>query len=109
MIDERKSAQIDVVKLESAARFAYTSILESSVCDEPCGCIDCEMLETLGEALNIPRIGESMKPFDSRIIIESVIEVARLATDQDIILSIVFSTFYVRFFSGRAHELRGDA
>lgn len=50
-----------------------------------------------------------MKPFDSRIIIESVIEVARLATDQDIILSIVFSTFYVRFFSGRAHELRGDA
>lgn len=59
MIDERTSAQIDVVKLEAAARFVYASILKSSVCDEPCGCIDCEMLETLGEALNIPRIGET--------------------------------------------------
>ena len=59
MIDERKSAQIDVVKLEAAARFVYASILKSSVCDEPCGCIDCEMLEALGEALNIPRIGET--------------------------------------------------
>ena len=59
MIDEHTSAQIDVVKLEAAARFAYASILKSSVCDEPCGCIDCQMLETLGESLNIPRIGES--------------------------------------------------
>lgn len=50
-----------------------------------------------------------MKPFDRCVLVESVIEVARLATDQDIILSIIFSTFYVRFFSGRAHELRGDA
>ncbi len=46
-------------KLESAARFAYDAILESSVCDEPCSCIDCQMLETLGEALGIPRIGET--------------------------------------------------
>lgn len=50
-----------------------------------------------------------MKPFDSRIIIESVIELARYASDQDMILSIIFSTFYVRFFSGRVHEIRGDA
>lgn len=60
MSSEHASTQIDVVKLESAARFAYDAILESSVCDEPCGCIDCEMLETLGEALNLPRIGETL-------------------------------------------------
>jgi len=46
-------------KLESAARFAYDAILSSSVCDEPCECIDCRILETLGEALDIPRIGET--------------------------------------------------
>lgn len=45
-------------KLRTAARFAYDAILASSVCDEPCSCIDCQMLETLGEALGIPRIGE---------------------------------------------------
>lgn len=50
-----------------------------------------------------------MKPFDSRIIIESVIEVARLASDEDIMISIVLSTFYMRFFFGRTYELRGDA
>ena len=46
-------------KLEAATRFAYDSILESSVCDEPCPCIDCQMLEKLGAALGIPRIGET--------------------------------------------------
>ncbi len=46
-------------KLEAAARFAYDAIIESSVCDEPCSCIDCQMLEKLGEALGIPRIGEA--------------------------------------------------
>jgi hypothetical protein len=49
----------DLAKLESAARFAYDTILSSSVCDEHCDCIDCQILETLGEALDIPRIGET--------------------------------------------------
>lgn len=45
--------------LEAAARFAYDAILASSCCDEPCSCIDCQMLEKLGEALGVPRIGEA--------------------------------------------------
>jgi len=56
---ERANAPRDVTKLEAAAQLAYDAILSSSVCDEPCDCIDCQMLETLGEALNIPRIGET--------------------------------------------------
>lgn len=59
MSAERANAPRDVTKLESAARFAYDSILASSCCDEPCDCIDCQILETLGEALDIPRIGET--------------------------------------------------
>ncbi len=50
-----------------------------------------------------------MKPFDRSVLVESMIEVARRASDQDIMISIILSTFYVRFFSGRTHELRGDA
>lgn len=50
-----------------------------------------------------------MKAFDCCVIVESAIEVARHASDQEIMISIIFSTFYMRFFGGRTHELRGDA
>lgn len=59
MSNEHADAPRDATKLEAAARFAYDAILSSSVCDEPCSCIDCQMLEKLGEALGIPRIGEA--------------------------------------------------
>lgn len=59
MSAERHTTPRDVAKLEAAARFAYDSILASSVCDEPCDCVDCRIIETLGEALGIPRIGET--------------------------------------------------
>ena len=49
-----------------------------------------------------------MKPFDRCVMVESAIEVARFASDQEIMISIILSTFYTRFFSGRTHELRGD-
>ncbi len=56
---KRHTTPRDVAKLESAARFAYDSILKFSVCDELCSCIDCQMLEKLGGAFGIPRIGEA--------------------------------------------------
>lgn len=50
-----------------------------------------------------------MKPFDRSVLVESVIEVARHASDQDIMIAIIFSTFYMRFFPHVACVIRGDA
>jgi hypothetical protein len=50
-----------------------------------------------------------VKPFDCCVIVESILVHARMQSDVDALIAIAFAAFYVRFFGGRTHELRGDA
>lgn len=50
-----------------------------------------------------------MKPYDCCVIIESAIELVRLQSDQEIVIAIILSTFYMRLLSGRVHVTRGEA
>lgn len=59
LASERDKLRSRVAKLEEAAAFVYYTVLASSVCSTKCECIDCDILETLGEQLGIPTIGET--------------------------------------------------
>jgi len=50
-----------------------------------------------------------MKAFDCCVIVQSAIDASNYQSDQEFAIALVLSTLYMRFFSGRTYELRGDA
>mgnify|MGYP003423060147 CR=1 FL=1 len=45
--------------------------------------------------------------FDQDVTMASILDVARLKTDEEIMVDIILSTFYKRFFGCRKHAVRG--
>jgi hypothetical protein len=43
-----------LAKLETAGLFAYEMLIGSSVCESPCDCVDCQIVDKLEEVLDLP-------------------------------------------------------